>query len=205
MEPLVRLDGLVVPLDRINVDTDQIIPKQFLKRIGRTGFADALFHDWRYGPDGAPLADFVLNRHEYAGGSILVTGRNFGCGSSREHAPWALREFGFRAILAPSFADIFRYNSLRNGLLPVILAQNEVDDIMRRACRGDGYRVCVDVAGLTVSDERGLRTTFALEDFWRTCLLEGTDEIELALRQSERIAAYEACRPEWMPRVPGRA
>lgn len=201
MEAFVRHTGLAAPLDRANVDTDQIVPKQFLKRIGRTGFGEVLFYDWRYMPDGTPNPDFVLNRPAYAGASILVAGRNFGCGSSREHAPWAIREFGFRAIIAPSFADIFRNNCLRNGLVPVVLGESDVGVIMERARAGDGYRLTVDLAARSVTDGEGFSATFAMDDFWRKCLMEGTDEIQLALQHEDAIARHEAARPPWLPRI----
>jgi 3-isopropylmalate/(R)-2-methylmalate dehydratase small subunit len=204
VEAFVKHTGLVVPLNRANVDTDQIVPKQFLKRIGRTGFGEVLFFDWRYLADGTPNPDFVLNRPEYAGASVMVAGKNFGCGSSREHAPWAIREYGIRAILAPSFADIFRNNCLRNGLVPVVVDEEAAGLIMTKAERGSGYRLTVSVEDRTVSDEEGLRVSFELDDFWRRCLMEGTDEIALALRSEREIAAYEARRPSYMPAVSER-
>ena len=201
MEAFVKHTGLVVPLDRANVDTDQIVPKQFLKRIGRTGFGEVLFFDWRYLADGSPDPGFVLNRPEYAGASILVAGRNFGSGSSREHAPWAIREFGIRAIVAPSFADIFRQNCLRNGLVPVVVDADMAQSLMERAADGTGYRVTIDLSDCSLRDDRGLEVRFEMDDFWRQCLMEGTDEIELALRHREDIEAYEANRSPWLPVV----
>lgn len=200
MEPLIRLDGLAAPLNRINVDTDQIVPKQFLKRIGKTGFADALFFDWRFLPNGDPDPDFVLNRPEYRGAEVLITGRNFGCGSSREHAPWALRDFGFRALVAPSFADIFRQNCYRNGLLPIEVPEAIAQQMLMHAERS-GYRVCVDLETLTISDTYGFAHTFTMDDFWRQCMMNGTDEIELTLQRQPEIVAYERTRPAWMPAV----
>jgi 3-isopropylmalate/(R)-2-methylmalate dehydratase small subunit len=188
-----------VPLDRANVDTDQIVPKQFLKRLGRTGFGEVLFFDWRYRADGTPDPRFELNRAEYDGASVLVAGRNFGCGSSREHAAWAIREFGIRAIMAPSFADIFRNNCLRNGLAPVVVSDEVCASVMQRALRGDGYTVTVDVEACAVTDGEALDERFEMDAFWRRCLLEGSDEIELALRSEADIRAYEARRPTWMP------
>ena len=186
--------GLVAPLDRANVDTDQIVPKQFLKRIERTGFGEFLFYDWRRGPDGALDPKFPLNQPRYAGASILVTGRNFGCGSSREHAPWALDDFGFRAIIAPSFADIFANNCLKNGLLTLVLPEAQLANIMKRAQEVEGYRATVDLEQREVRDELGFAASFDIDDFNRRCLLEGLDDIGLTLRHEAEIAAYEARR-----------
>jgi len=201
MEPFRVIEGLVAPLDRTNVDTDQIVPKQFLKRVGRTGYGEVLFHDWRYHADGTPNAEFVLNKPMYRDAVILVTGRNFGCGSSREHAPWALRDYGFRAIIAPSFADIFRNNCLRNGLLPVELPEDQVTRIMKHALSDPGYSVRVDLEQMLVSDLLGLHASFEVDPFWRRCLLEGLDEIGLTLRHESAITEYESRRPPWLPKV----
>src|SRR5690242_13920731 len=174
--------GLVAPLDRANVDTDQIIPKQFLKRIERIGFGEFLFYDWRYLPDGQPNREFVLNAPRYQGASILVADKNFGCGSSREHAPWALGEFGFRVIVAPSFADIFANNCFKNGMLPIALP---VAEIMNRAQEVEGYELTVDLEQQIVTDESGLSLEFEVSSFQRYCLLEGLDDIGLTLRHEE--------------------
>ena len=186
--------GLVAPLDRANVDTDQIIPKEFLKRIERTGFGEFLFYDWRRKPDRTLDPEFVLNQPRYKGASILVTDRNFGCGSSREHAPWALDDFGFRAIIAPSFADIFANNCVKNGLLTVVLPEAQVATIMKRAQDVEGYRLTVDLEKLHVRDDSGISATFTMDDFNRRCLLEGLDDIGLTLQHEAEIAAYEARR-----------
>jgi len=186
-----RHTGLVAPLDRANVDTDQIIPKQFLKRIERTGFGEFLFYDWRYLPDGRPDPSFVLNQPRYEGASILVAGKNFGCGSSREHAPWALGEFGFRVIIAPSFADIFANNCFKNGMLPITLTAGEVEAIMDRALTGEAYGLSVDLERQSVSDASGLSIPFVIGEFQRYCLLEGLDDIGLTLRHGDAIKAYE--------------
>ena len=180
--------GLVAPLARANVDTDQIIPKQFLKRIERTGFGEFLFYDWRYLPDGQPNPSFVLNEPRYQGASILVADKNFGCGSSREHAPWALGEFGFRVIIAPSFADIFANNCFKNGMLPIAV---NVEEIMKRAQEREGYQLTVDLERLVVEDESGLSIPFVVSEFQRYCLLEGLDDIGLTLRHEDAIQAYE--------------
>ncbi|MBC7352758.1 MAG: 3-isopropylmalate dehydratase small subunit [Thermogutta sp.] len=191
MQPFVRHTGLVVPLDRSDVDTDQIIPKQFLKRIERTGFGQFLFYDWRYLEDGKPNPDFILNRPEYQGATILLARRNFGCGSSREHAPWALVDYGFRAIVAPSFADIFYNNSLKNGLLPVRLDESLVEELFQRCARTPGYRLTVDLEQCTVTDDNGFHATFEIDPFRRKCLLEGLDDIALTLQHEDKITAYE--------------
>lgn len=188
--------GLAFPLDRPNVDTDQIIPKQFLKRIERTGFGEFLFYDWRF-PDGQPDSSFPLNEHRYRGASILIAGRNFGCGSSREHAPWALADYGFRAIIAPSFADIFANNCMKNGLLPVAATDDEVAELMRRARQNDGYQLTVNLETKTVSDSQGFSAAFDIGDFQRHCLLEGLDDIGLTLQYETEIARYENNRPAW--------
>ena len=188
MKPFKQHTGLVAPLDRANVDTDQIIPKQFLKRIERTGFGEFLFYDWRYLPDGQLNPAFVLNEPRYQGASILVAGKNFGCGSSREHAPWALGEFGFRAIIAPSFADIFANNCFKNGMLPIAL---NVEEIMMRAKEREGYQLTVDLERMVVEDSSGLTIPFKIGEFQRYCLLEGLDDIGLTLRHEDAIRAYE--------------
>jgi 3-isopropylmalate/(R)-2-methylmalate dehydratase small subunit len=187
--------GLVAPLDRPNVDTDQIIPKQFLKRVARTGFGEFLFYDWRFDEDGRPRSSFVLNEPRYAGASVLVAGRNFGCGSSREHAPWALVEYGFRAIVAPSFADIFANNCTKNGVLPVALNDGEVAEIVRRAEDGEGYELTVDLEACVVRDASGFEARFSVDEFRRYCLLEGLDDIGLTLRHEPSISEYESRRP----------
>ena len=183
--------GIVAPLDRANVDTDQIIPKQFLKRIERTGFGQFLFYDWRYLPDGQLNPAFVLNEPRYQGASILVADKNFGCGSSREHAPWALGEFGFRVIIAPSFADIFANNCFKNGMLPVALPVELVHEIMSRAQQREGYELTVDLERQTIEDSSGLSILFVVGEFQRYCLLEGLDDIGLTLRHEVLIRAYE--------------
>ena len=189
MERFTKHTGLVAPLDRANVDTDQIIPKQFLKRIERTGFGEFLFYDWRYLPDGGLNPSFVLNEPRYRGASILVADKNFGCGSSREHAPWALGEFGFRVIIAPSFADIFANNCFKNGMLPIVLP---VGEIMRSAQEVEGYELTVDLDAQMITDKSGLAVRFEVGAFQRYCLLEGLDDIGLTLRHEDAIKAYEA-------------
>lgn len=200
MQPFIAHSGVVAPLDRANVDTDQIIPKQFLKRVERTGFGEFLFNDWRYLDGGAPDPGFVLNDPRYAGASILVAGKNFGSGSSREHAPWALADFGFRALIAPSFADIFYNNCFKNGLLPVLLPERVVEGILSTAARQPGYRLTVDLAAQRIADDAGFSIGFEVDPFRRHCLLNGLDDIALTLAHADAIAAYESRRPVWMPR-----
>jgi 3-isopropylmalate/(R)-2-methylmalate dehydratase small subunit len=195
MEPFVSLTGIVAALDRANVDTDQIIPKQFLKRIERTGFGQYLFFDWRFRPDGSPDPAFELNRPEQAGASILIARRNFGCGSSREHAPWALADYGFRVVIAPTFADIFFSNCFQNGMLPIRLDEPVVAELFRRAAAaaaaGQPYRLSVDLPGQAVTDDAGFRASFEIDPFRKTCLLEGLDNIALSLKHVDAIAAWE--------------
>jgi len=195
MKPFRVHRGLVAPLDRINVDTDQIIPKQFLKRIERTGFGEFLFYDWRYAQDGKKNPEFVLHQPRYKGASVLVAGKNFGCGSSREHAVWALTDFGFRAVIASSFADIFANNSAKNGFLAVRLSDSEVAQLMQRAQEVEGYQVTVDLEQSEVRDEQGFCAKFSLDEFVRHCLLNGLDDIGLTLQHEAEIAAYEARHP----------
>lgn len=194
MNPFRVHAGLVAPLDRQNVDTDQIMPKQFLKRIERTGFGQFLFYDWAHHPDGTLNPEFVLNAPRYRGASILATGRNFGCGSSREHAPWALADFGFRAILAPSFAEIFATNCFKNGLLTVQVPEALGAEILDRARNLPGYSLAVDLEHCLVFDAIGLSSSFDMDPFRRECLLGGLDEIALTLRQERHIEVYEARR-----------
>ena len=194
MQPFVSHTGRVAALRRANVDTDQIIPKQFLKRIERTGFGAFLFHDWRYRSDGTADPEFELNRPEAQGATILLTGANFGCGSSREHAPWALADFGFRAIIAPSFADIFYANCVQNGLLPVVLHEAAVAELFRRCAATGGYELSVDLEGRVVSDAVGFRAGFEVEEYQREMLLQGLDEIGRTLLEEPRIAAFELRR-----------
>ena len=201
MKPFTTHTGLVAPLDRANVDTDQIIPKQFLKSIKRSGFGPNLFDQWRYldvgepGQDNSvrPLnPDFVLNAPRYAGASVLLARANFGCGSSREHAPWALDEYGFRAVIASSFADIFHNNSFKNGLLPIVLAAHEVDALFAQCEATGGYALTVDLAAQTLIRPDGVQYTFEIDAFRKHCLLHGLDDIGLTLREADAIHAFEA-------------
>jgi len=195
MKPFTVHCGRVAPLDRVNVDTDQIIPKQFLKRIEKTGFGQFLFYDWRFGVDGKKNADFVLDEPRYEGASILVAGRNFGCGSSREHAVWALADFGFRAVISSSFADIFANNSTKNGFLAVRLTEDEAAELMQRAQKIADYRVTIDLEKCEVTDDQGFRAKFPVDEFVRHCLLNGLDDIGLTLQHEAEIATYEAEHP----------
>jgi 3-isopropylmalate/(R)-2-methylmalate dehydratase small subunit len=202
MDPYTHHTGLVAPLDRVDVDTDQIIPKQFLKSIARTGFEKGLFFDWRVLPDGSPNPDFVLNKPQYAGASVLVSGRNFGSGSSREHAPWALQQFGFRTVIATSFGDIFRFNCYQNGLLPVALPENIVRQLLDRAEREPGYRLTIDLEQQTVADERDTLASFDIDPAVKHRLLNGLDDIGLTLKNAQAdIDAFEQRRPGFLPRT----
>jgi 3-isopropylmalate/(R)-2-methylmalate dehydratase small subunit len=194
MQPFTTHTGLVAPMDRANVDTDQIIPKQFLKRIERTGYGPFLFYDWRYLDDGkTPNPEFELNQPSAAGASILLARRNFGCGSSREHAVWAIENYGFRAVIAPSFADIFYNNCFKNGVLPIRLSEEAVDDLFQRA-KQPGYQLTVDLNTCTVTDGAGLSLPFEVEEARRFKLLRGLDDIALTLEHEAKISAYEAAR-----------
>ncbi len=195
MQPFRKHTGQVAPLYRANVDTDQIIPKQFLKRIERTGFGEFLFNDWRRSADGTPDPEFVLNQPRYAGASILVGGKNFGCGSSREHAVWALADFGFHVVIAPSFADIFANNCAKNGVLTVVVSEQEVSEIAQKASEIPGHSLTINLENCTVEDGQGLTTHFQIDEFTRHCLLEGLDDIGLTLQQKTEIAKYEAKHP----------
>jgi 3-isopropylmalate/(R)-2-methylmalate dehydratase small subunit len=201
MKPFTQHAGLVAPLDRANVDTDQIIPKQFLKSIRRTGFGPNLFDEWRYMDVGQPYQDnskrplnpdFVLNHERYQGASVLLARENFGCGSSREHAPWALEEYGFRSIIAPSYADIFFNNSFKNGLLPIILSEEEVDELFKVVEANPGYQLKVDLAAQTVTREDGKVYGFEIDAFRKHCLLNGLDDIGLTLVDGDAIASFES-------------
>lgn len=195
MKPFTVHRGRVAPLERVNIDTDQIIPKQFLKRIEKTGFGQFLFYDWRFGADGEKNPDFILHDPRYEGASILVAGKNFGCGSSREHAVWALSDFGFRAVISSSFADIFANNSTKNGFLTVKLSDAEVATVMRRAQEIDNYELTIDLEQCEVRDDQGYRTNFPVDPFVRHCLLNGLDDIGLTLQHEAEIAAFEARHP----------
>jgi 3-isopropylmalate/(R)-2-methylmalate dehydratase small subunit len=198
MEPFTRLTGIAAPMDRLNVDTDQIIPKQFLKRLERTGFGQFLFFDWRFKDDGSPDPDFELNAPGYQDAKILVAGRNFGCGSSREHAPWALHDYGFRAVLAPSFADIFFNNCFKNGLLPVVLPEDSIYQIIHKAQANPGYEITVDLEHCVVEDGEGLSLSFEVDAFRRHCLLNGLDDIGLTLQYEEEINLFEEKREKML-------
>jgi len=199
MKPFRVHRGRVSPLDRVNVDTDQIIPKQFLKRIEKTGFGQFLFYDWRFGADGKKNPDFVLHEPRYEGATVLVAGKNFGCGSSREHAVWALADFGFRAVISSSFADIFANNSTKNGFLAVLLTDDEVATVMKRAQDIDNYEVTVDLEKCEVRDDHGLLAKFPIDEFVRHCLLNGLDDIGLTLQHDAEIAQYEKNHPAPAP------
>ena len=188
--PFTQHTGRIVPLDRINVDTDQIIPKQFLKRIERTGFGRFLFYDWRFLSDGSPDPDFILNHEHYQGATILAAGNNFGCGSSREHAPWALQDYGFRVIIAPSFADIFYNNCFKNGLLPITLPEETVKRLMAAATQ-TGYALAVDLDAQSVTEPDGTTHSFEVDPFRKEFIRKGLDEIGWTLQYKADIAAYE--------------
>ena len=191
MEKFDKLTGIAAPLDIINVDTDMIIPKQFLKTIQRSGLGKNLFDEMRYAPDGQEIADFVLNQAAYREAQILVAGDNFGCGSSREHAPWALLDFGIRCIIAPSFADIFYNNCFKNGILPIVLPQTEVDKLMDDAKRGANATISVDLESQTIQGPDGGTISFEVDCFRKQCLMEGLDDIGLTLQKAQAIDAYE--------------
>jgi 3-isopropylmalate/(R)-2-methylmalate dehydratase small subunit len=215
MKAFTQHTGLVAPLDRANVDTDQIIPKQFLKSIRRTGFGENLFDEWRYLDRGEPgmdnsrrplNPDFVLNQPRYRGASILLTRRNFGCGSSREHAPWAIAEYGFRALIAPSFADIFFNNCFKNGLLPIVLDDDVVDGLFREVLATPGYTLTIDLPDQTVTTPAGRVLRFEVDPFRKECLRNGWDDIGLTLRHADEIRAFEderLRRHPWLAKQPG--
>jgi len=191
MQPFTKHTGLVAPLDRVNVDTDQMVPKQFCKLLTREGYGRVLFYDWRYLDGEKPNPDFVLNAPRYQGASVLLTRANFGCGSSREHAPWGVLDYGFRVILAPSYADIFYNNCFKNGILPITLPDAEVDELFRRTEANVGYKVSVDLEKQTITDALGLKLDFQMDPFRRTILLKGLDDIGMSLEHADAIAAYE--------------
>jgi len=210
MEKFVQLKGLVAPLDRANVDTDQIIPKQFLKSIKRTGFGPNLFDEWRYLDEGYPGQDnskrplnteFVLNQERYQGAGILLARRNFGCGSSREHAPWALLDYGFKVIIAPSFADIFFNNCFKNGMLPIVLPEEDIQTLFEQVEASPGYELEVDLSAQTVTRPDGTELAFEVDAFRKHCLINGLDDIGLTLEDTEAIKAYEAKRQAQEPWV----
>ena len=191
MKPYVKERGIVGCLDRANVDTDQIIPKQFLKRIERTGFGQYLFFDWRFNDDGSDNPEFELNQPAAKAATLLLARRNFGCGSSREHAVWALEDYGLRTVLAPSFADIFFSNCFKNGVLPIQLTEVQIDDLFARAAKHAPYELCVDLESCTISDSYGLLIPFEVQEFRRQCLLHGLDDIALTLENEDKITHYE--------------
>ncbi|WP_458122038.1 3-isopropylmalate dehydratase small subunit [Paenibacillus sp. Z6-24] len=194
MEPFKQLNGIVAPVDRVNVDTDAIIPKQFLKRIERTGFGQFLFYEWRWDEEGNVNENFDMNKPRYQGASVLISRANFGCGSSREHAPWAIMDYGFRCVIAPSFADIFYNNCFKNGILPIKLSEEQVQDLFERTAAHEGYRLKVDLENKQLTDEYGLHIDFDLDEHRRQFLLQGLDDIGLTLQHESAITAYEQSR-----------
>lgn len=197
MQKFTTQTGLVVPLYQANIDTDQIIPKQFLKSIKRTGFGANLFNDWRFNSDGTPNPDFVLNNPKYQGASVLLAGKNFGCGSSREHAPWALEDYGFRVVIASAFADIFYNNCFKIGLLPIILPEEQVAELVKKAETLEDYQLTVDLENQKITDEFGFETNFTVDEFRKYCLINGLDDIGLTLQHADRISEFEKNRPSW--------
>jgi 3-isopropylmalate/(R)-2-methylmalate dehydratase small subunit len=191
MKPFRTLTALAAPLDRANVDTDQIIPKQFLKRIERTGYGDFLFFDWRWEPNGSPIASFVLNNPRYKGAQILIAGKNFACGSSREHAAWALENYGFRVVIAPTFADIFFSNAGKNGIVLVRLSEEQVAELMNNAKTIPNYQLTVSLEKQTVTDGKGFKASFEIDPFRKFCLIEGLDDIGLTLRHQKELDKFE--------------
>lgn len=194
MDPFTVITGIVAPLDRLNVDTDQIIPKQFLKTVQRTGLKDGLFYDWRRAPDGTPDPMFFINQTRFSGASILLGRDNFGCGSSREHAPWALLDYGIRCVIAPSFADIFYQNCVQNGMLPVVLSGHDIDELFHAVDATEGYWLTVNLETQTVTTPEGTTVSFVIDPFQKSCLLNGLDMIGLTLHYESDIAAYETKR-----------
>jgi len=194
MEPFVNHTGIVAPVDRVNVDTDAIIPKQFLKRIERSGFGQFLFYEWRFFENGDVNPDFEPNKPRYEGASVLISRANFGCGSSREHAPWAILDYGFKCVIAPSFADIFYNNCFKNGILPIKLSEEQVEELFQRTAKHEGYKLSIDLENKVISDEYGLSIAIELDEHRRQFLLQGLDDIGLTLQHEDKIAAYEAKR-----------
>ncbi|MFC3801326.1 3-isopropylmalate dehydratase small subunit [Cohnella sp. GCM10012308] len=192
MQPFIKSTGLVAPVDRVNVDTDAIIPKQFLKRIERSGFGQFLFFEWRFDEQGAVIPEFNLNKPRYQGSTVLLSRANFGCGSSREHAPWAILDYGFNVIIAPSYADIFYNNCFKNSILPIKLSEEQVDDLFKRTEASEGYKLTVDLENKVITDDQGLRIPFELDEHRRQFLLQGLDDIGLTLKHADDIAAYES-------------
>jgi 3-isopropylmalate/(R)-2-methylmalate dehydratase small subunit len=195
MERFVTHTGLVAPLDRVNVDTDQMVPKQFCKLLTRQGFGRILFYDWRYMPGESPDPSFVLNLPRYRGASILLTRANFGCGSSREHAPWAILDYGFHAVISPSYADIFNNNCYKNGILPVSLPDAQINELFARTEKNEGYRLTVDLENQVVTDAMGLSFPFSVDPFRKHCLVKGLDDIGLTLEHESEISAFEKSHP----------
>ncbi|KRE54440.1 3-isopropylmalate dehydratase small subunit [Paenibacillus sp. Soil522] len=191
MEPFKQLTGIVAPVDRVNVDTDAIIPKQFLKRIERSGFGQFLFFEWRFHENGDVNVEFEPNKPRYEGASVLISRANFGCGSSREHAPWAILDYGYKVIIAPSYADIFYNNCFKNGILPIKLSEEQVEDLFQRTAKYDGYKLNVDLENKQLTDEHGLTIAFELDEHRRQFLLQGLDDIGLTLQHADKITAYE--------------
>jgi len=194
MQPFSTHTGKVLPLDRVNVDTDQMVPKQFLKAQTREGFGRVLFYDWRYLPGEKPNPEFILNWPRYKGASVMLARANFGCGSSREHAPWAVADYGFRVLIAPSYADIFYNNCFKNGILPVTLPEAQMDELFKRAEAQEGYSITADLPNQTISDAAGLNYKFEIDPFRKHVLLEGLDDIGLTLKYAANIAAYEQAK-----------
>ncbi len=194
MQPFSKHTGLVLPFDRVNVDTDQMVPKQFLKLQTKQGFGRVLFYDWRYMPGEKPNPDFVLNWPRYKGVSVLLARANFGCGSSREHAPWAIADYGFRVLVAPSYADIFYNNCFKNGILPVTLPEEQVEQLFKRAEKDEGYAITADLPSQTITDAHGLSFKFKIDEFRKHVLLEGLDDIGMTLKYEAKITAYEQAK-----------
>ncbi|MFE5319820.1 3-isopropylmalate dehydratase small subunit [Paenibacillus sp. NPDC056579] len=191
MEAFTKHTGLVGPVDRVNVDTDAIIPKQFLKRIERSGFGQFLFFEWRFDKSGEVIKEFSLNQPRYQGSSVLISRANFGCGSSREHAPWAIQDYGFKVVIAPSYADIFYNNCFKNGILPIKLSEEQVEELFQRTAKTEGYQLTVDLENKKITDDQGLSIDFDLDEHRRQFLLQGLDDIGLTLQHADKIAAYE--------------
>jgi len=194
MNKFTKHTGKTAPLYQPNIDTDQIIPKQFLKRIERTGYGEFLFYDWRFNSDGSANGNFVLNNPKYKDASVLLAGANFGCGSSREHAPWSLTDYGFHVVIAPSFADIFHNNSLKNGLLPVRLSEEKVAELVEKSLTAENFELTIDLENQTVSDNQGFQASFEIDQFRKYCMLNGLDDIGLTLQNAARISEYETLR-----------